>query len=72
MYKGVNRFMTSGPGRDTGMSFHATQRPLKPTQQELLLAAGMGARNEKAFMERIQGELASSSRRELKTPLAGG
>lgn len=68
MYKGVNRFMNSGPGRDTSMSPHRMKRPPKPNRQELLLAAGMRAVGEEAFMARIEGELRKLVARGIKNP----
>lgn len=68
MYKGVNRFMNSGPGRDTSMSPHRMKRPPKPNRQELLLAAGMRAVGEETFMARIQGELRKLVARGIKNP----
>ena len=71
MYKGVNRFMNSGPGRDTSMSPHRMKRPQKPNRQELLLAAGMRAGGEETFMARIQDELRKLVARGIKNPRVG-
>lgn len=69
MYKKASRFTNSDPyGVHRGRTPRDPLDRMPPSRQELLACAGEGARDEAAFMDRIQSELRALVARGVRNP----
>lgn len=69
MYKRASRFTNSDPyGVHRGRAPRDPLDRMPPSRQELLACAGEGARDEAAFMDRVQSELRAFVARGVRNP----